>query len=394
MAAVIFSGGRLAAQEVAVIERGGIKMHVYSAKPENFQVTSVLLEGEKDAVLIDAQFSNEEASRVVDMIKRTGKHLTTIFISQADPDFYFGLGLIAEHFPQAKIYSTAQTAYLIDVTKEPKLEIWGPQLKEHAPTRFVVPTALEKDYFMLEDTRIEIKQRKDDPDYSYLWIPSIRTILGGVYLWDDMHLWTADPQFESYTGNWSEALEEMESLNPEYAIPTHFVLGRSDMKAEGILRFTKQYLKDFKREAAEATDSKQLIAAMKSLYPEAVGEPLLELGAKVVKGEMSWKKVYSYPLIGRKAEVRFGNSVIERYATDHKRMTIVGKSGDLSHVFEEVEYMAVPIVPGIYMLYWYEPGEKVNVVVVEDYNAEKLYTNIGDENGVFIHPQGTIRIVD
>ncbi|PZA18786.1 MBL fold metallo-hydrolase, partial [Modestobacter versicolor] len=41
-------------------------------------------------------------------------------------------------------------------------------------------------------------------------------------------------------------------------------------------------------EAAKAADSAALIAAMKRRYPSAGLAPALEIGAKVVKGEMKW----------------------------------------------------------------------------------------------------------
>ena len=56
-----------------------------------FAVSSVLVQGKSEVVLIDAQFSAEQARKLADKIKATGKRLTTIYISHGDPDFYFGL---------------------------------------------------------------------------------------------------------------------------------------------------------------------------------------------------------------------------------------------------------------------------------------------------------------
>ena len=56
-----------------------------------FPVSSVLVSGEKDAILVDAQFGKAQAQQVVEKIRASGKHLTTIYISHGDPDYYFGL---------------------------------------------------------------------------------------------------------------------------------------------------------------------------------------------------------------------------------------------------------------------------------------------------------------
>src|SRR5438270_3094566 len=47
-----------------------------------FPVSSVIVSGRNDAVLVDAQFAREDALGLVDAIKASQKKLTTIYISQ------------------------------------------------------------------------------------------------------------------------------------------------------------------------------------------------------------------------------------------------------------------------------------------------------------------------
>ena len=54
------------------------------------------------------------------------------------------------------------------------------------------------------------------------------------------------------------------------------------------VKFTRDYLKAFEVEAAKAKDSGALIVAMKKRYPKLEDASSLELGAKVIKGEMKW----------------------------------------------------------------------------------------------------------
>lgn len=53
-----------------------------------FPVTSVLVSGEREAILVDAQFGKSQAVQVVEKIRASGKQLTTIYISHGDPDYY------------------------------------------------------------------------------------------------------------------------------------------------------------------------------------------------------------------------------------------------------------------------------------------------------------------
>lgn len=93
-----------------------------------FAVSSEIISGPHEVVLIDAQFQRNDAEALVKRIKATGKKLTTVFISQSDPDFYFGLDTIKRAFPQVKILATAATIDLIKQSKEGKLAFWGPRM--------------------------------------------------------------------------------------------------------------------------------------------------------------------------------------------------------------------------------------------------------------------------
>ncbi len=252
---LLFSNRQAMAQSYEVIEREGMKIHVFTSKPVIFEVTSVLLEGKREVILVDAQFSKEDAKRVVELIKKTGKELSMIFISYSDPDFYFGLYDILQEFPKVKVYSTAQTAYLIQATKEEKMAIWSPRLGENAPEKIVVPAVLSQNYFLLEDRRIEVKKIPGDEQHAFLWIPSARTILGGVYLTAGEHPWVADSQSKEERVKWVAGLQVMEELQPEYAIPAHFAAGKTRLKGDAPIAFTRQYLAALEQVLAGGTES-------------------------------------------------------------------------------------------------------------------------------------------
>src|SRR5687767_14659555 len=52
-----------------------LKLQVITASPEGFLVNSALLTGEKDALLIDAQFTLADAKKVVEAVRASGKNL-------------------------------------------------------------------------------------------------------------------------------------------------------------------------------------------------------------------------------------------------------------------------------------------------------------------------------
>jgi len=382
------------AQSTHTIEAGGLKMHVFLSDPTIFEVSSVVLEGEREVALVDAQFSAANADRVADLIRSTGKRLTTIFVSYSDPDYYFGLDRIARQFPEAKVLATAQTVYLIEATRDEKMAIWAPQLGAEAPARIRVPEPIGSDHFMVDGHRVEIRRAVGDEQHAWLWIPSARTILGGVYLVQGEHLWVADSPARQDRARWLAALDTMTALRPAYAIPAHFAAGSGDFGGEAAIRFTRDYLLSLDEVLAAATGSEQVIARMKARWPQLVGVPNLEMTARVLTGEQAWKTVGAFPAIGRRAEVDFGGD----YAfvldfKDNRHMTYVGTRGSLKGATDSVVYTAVEVVRGVYMVYWTE-SDGTRVVHVEDYAGGVAYTNIASPDGSFNHLHGPLRLIE
>ncbi|MEO6117057.1 MAG: MBL fold metallo-hydrolase, partial [Pseudolysinimonas sp.] len=68
--------------------------------------SAVLVTGETEALLVDAGFTRADGHRLVAAVLDSGKTLTTVFVSHADPDFYFGLEVVADAFPDAKLVAT------------------------------------------------------------------------------------------------------------------------------------------------------------------------------------------------------------------------------------------------------------------------------------------------
>ena len=64
--------------------------------------TSTIVSGPTEAVLIDAQYLKDDVQDLGDLIERTGKKLTTIYLTHGHPDHYLGVNPLLERFPEAK----------------------------------------------------------------------------------------------------------------------------------------------------------------------------------------------------------------------------------------------------------------------------------------------------
>lgn len=252
-----------------------------------FPVASVIVSGAKDAVLIDAQFSRGEALKLVERIRAGGKRLTTVYVSHSDPDFYFGLDVIHAAFPDAKIVATPQTIAGIEKKKDAKVAFWGPILKDNAPRSIIVPQPLKGDSITLEGQTLKIEGLAGaTPERSYVWIPSIKAVAGGVVVFNQLHVWTADTQTTESRRQWLATLDGIATLKPVTVVPGHFAPGAA--LTPDSIGYTRDYLVKFENETAKAANSTALIARMKELYPNAGLNAALDTSAKVAKGEMKW----------------------------------------------------------------------------------------------------------
>ena len=265
-----------------------LEYKIHRAGPDGFALASVLITGKKDAVLLDAHFSKKDAKKVVKQILQSNKELKAIYISHGDPDFYFGLPVIAKAFPKAKIYASKATIEHIVHTYQKKLDYWGPKLGKNAPDFVILPEVLKGDTIKLEDKELKIiGLDSNNPERTYVWVPSIKAIFGGINLTDKTHIWMADSATEKDRLDWIDVVKGMEKLHANIVIPTHS--GKGSKNDKSVIEFTKNYLTTYNEAVKNSKDSKELIEIMTKAYPAFDKKSLaLGLGAKVSKGEMKW----------------------------------------------------------------------------------------------------------
>lgn len=380
---------------VSFAEPSKLTLEVYNPESTSlFPVSSTLILGNKEAILVDAQFQENDAEKLVTLIKKSGRNLRTIYVSHSDPDYYFGLDTLAKNFPDAKILSTSQTAYLINASKDQKFALWASKLKEK-PHKLITPEPIKENYLELEGNKIYILGLKHNPEHTYLWIPSIKTILGGVLVYHGMHVWLADSQSKQSRQAWINTLEEMQKLSPKSVIPGHFLTKNQHPDfSPTSLKFTQNYIQHFNQFLQQSRHSQSIMASMQKLYPNLAGKDSLQISAKVLTNEMPWKTLNAFPAIGKKMQVKFGDIIFELNFKDNKNMSFEGLSGQFKGTRDNVQYTAIEIRPQIYMVYWHEPATNTNVVHIEDFEHHIVYTNIAANDGSFTHLKGTLRLIN
>jgi glyoxylase-like metal-dependent hydrolase (beta-lactamase superfamily II) len=249
------------------------------AKPLDYQVirtsatsmhaNMVLAKGEKDAVLIDVPFSRADAYRVVAEILDSGKTLTAVIITHDHPDHFFGLDVLADAFPDAKLL--AAPVVVKDMTRSVpiKFDRWSGQLGTNAPRRPVVPQALDSDIYMLEGHALSIigPMQGDHVRSTIVWDDETKTLIAGDVVYNGMYVWLGEHTPDRYQA-WIKVLDDLAAKQPLRVIPGHTRPGLVD--GPDTIRWTRDYITNFIAHAKMSKTSKEMMAMLQAAYPEAI----------------------------------------------------------------------------------------------------------------------------
>src|SRR5271166_4271954 len=233
-------------------------------------ITSTLIFGEYDAVLVDAMGTVAEAEALADWVALHNRNLETIYITHAHFDHFYGLGILLDRFPGARAIATPKTLNAMQTSFTPPVERLARRMfPGQVPTKLVPPGPYERDTFTLEghELRIIEEGRTDSPDSTSLYVPSIGLIVAGDVVYNQCHMYVGDTTPESRK-NWVAALDRLAALKPAIVVAGHKKPGAPD--SPSAIEDTKRYLLDFDRLQKTATSDQDLFDQMTALYPDWV----------------------------------------------------------------------------------------------------------------------------
>jgi hypothetical protein len=139
----------------------------------------------------------------------------------------------------------------------------------------------------LESQKLEIIGLEEFPSKTFVWIPSIKAVVGGINVFGTtFNLWMADAQTPEARKNWISILDKIEALNPVIVIPAH-ANSNSPFDVSAV-KHTKSYIQFYEEALKTNKTSEALITAIKAKFPSLTFETALQIGAKVNTGEMKW----------------------------------------------------------------------------------------------------------
>ncbi len=247
-------------------------------------ISSTLIYGKRDAVLVDAPVTIEQTSALINWLVFSGKNLTTIYITHGHGDHWFGIGAILDRFPSARALSTAGVVKAMreQSSSESLAKFWNPLFPGQIPDSLVIAEELKANNFELEgNDLIAVEVGHSDTDNTTcLSVPSIGLVVAGDVAYNDVHQYLAESNAQTRR-EWVYALDKIESLKPRAVIAGHKRPERND--SPNIIEETRQYIRDFERVVATTTTARELYYQMLKLYPDRVNSGALWFSAEAVK---------------------------------------------------------------------------------------------------------------
>ena len=245
-------------------------IQTYASDPTGPSVNSLLITGEKDALLVDGQFFSADAGKVVDLVKASGKTLKTVFLTHAHPDHYLGLPVIQAAFPEAKFVATK--AVVDDLAaKGPgtlaylKTTPFGAQI----PDTLVTPTALVGNSIELEGQAIQVLEMPKPGESEVaaaLLLEHPSALIAGDLLYNGVHLVLSECQSQG----WLDNLTAIKAKGAATIYPGHGPEATMDL-----FDADAQYIKDVVPILDASATADEAKAAIKLKFPKYGSDFLL-----------------------------------------------------------------------------------------------------------------------
>jgi glyoxylase-like metal-dependent hydrolase (beta-lactamase superfamily II) len=258
----------------------GFSIKVFTSPDDQFWNNSVIVEGEHEVMLVDAQLTKTSAEQVLQQIQETQKPLSIIYITHEHADHFLGLEVFREAYPRVRVIANSAVVDRINKVYQEKIDKWKKILGSGATSHVVAIENFDGKFIQFESSQIEVLKniQGDTDENTMLWIPGQSILIAGDVLFNGMHVYTAETDSKARR-KWLNSLQEIRKLKPSVVIPGHSKVG-APLDAITAVDFTESYLLAFEGELRKAKDPDSLINAMKGRFPSADFTLALERGAK------------------------------------------------------------------------------------------------------------------
>jgi glyoxylase-like metal-dependent hydrolase (beta-lactamase superfamily II) len=247
-------------------------------------ITSTLIYGSDDAVLVDPPLTSEQTAAIGDRIERSGKRLTHIVATHGHGDHWFGAGPLSKRFPGVRVVASAGTIGQMRVHADHDFRagFWDRLFPGQIPDSQVLAETVPDNRFQLEGHDLVIVEvgHSDTDDTSVVHVPDLDLVVAGDVIYNGVHQYLA----ESADGGleaWLAAIDQVEQLGARHITAGHKDSALDDDAVRTVAE-TRRYLHDARELLAVHDTAEGFFHAMLERHPSRLNAGALWNGASTL----------------------------------------------------------------------------------------------------------------
>jgi glyoxylase-like metal-dependent hydrolase (beta-lactamase superfamily II) len=235
-------------------------------------ITSTLIQGTHDAVLVDPPLTTTQAADVGDWIEATGRRLRQIYITHGHGDHWFGAIPLLQRFPGVAVRATEGTRQHMATqnTAEFRADFWDRVFPGQLPAGEVGVDVVDESGFELEGVRlVPVEVGHTDTDATtMLHVPQSELLVAGDVVYNGVHLYLTESGGVAGIDEWLAALDVAEALRPVAVVAGHKNPQAADDPSQ--IQATRRYLTDARQLLESSTRAEEFYKGMLALHPNRI----------------------------------------------------------------------------------------------------------------------------